>query len=96
MKGANECLEAVAKVYHLCVIMDTDIEVVWQPLTEDWQQHAVAGISKYEGNSQWELHPWIGELLLAQPDVGGWRPDRNLFTDKHTTRIGTRSFYSRH
>lgn len=30
MKGANECLDAVADVYRLCAVMDTDVEVIWR------------------------------------------------------------------
>lgn len=49
--GANECLEAVAEVYRLNAVTNTDIEVVWPPRTEDWQRHADA-LSKYEINLQ--------------------------------------------
>ena len=78
MKGVNECLDVVSEVYRLCAAMDTDVEVVLRPRMDDWQKHADA-LSKYKVASQWGLKPRIYNLLLAQPELGGHRPDIDMF-----------------
>lgn len=61
------------------------MEVLWQLRTEDRQHHTNA-LSKYENNSQWGLNHRICKLLLAQPELGGWRHDFGLFAGEHMTK----------
>lgn len=84
MKGANECLEVMVEVHRQCAVTDKDIEV-WRPQMEAWQMLADTH-SKYEDNAQWELNPWVHELILAQPELGERRPVCDLFTDEPTTK----------
>jgi len=73
VKGANECLEAVAEVYRLCALTDTEIDVVWRPRTENWQKYADA-LSKYEDASQWCLNGCTSSFWNNRSLKGAGRP----------------------
>ncbi|GLC46806.1 hypothetical protein PLESTM_001928300 [Pleodorina starrii] len=94
MKGANECLLAVADVYRRCAESDTEIEVVWRPRTDVQQRYADA-LSKYTDPTQWLLRAEVYDWLLCRPELQGRSPAFDLFADEFSTKVAG-YFFSPH
>ena len=94
MKGKGMCLQRVDELYQLCAGSDLEVQPVWHPRSEKWQQLA-DGLSKFEDGSQWCLDGKVYRRLWEEDCLRGRGPPLvDVFADEFSTKLPGR-FFSR-